>query len=241
MNDAGPQRNGELIPDGTFAKVRLTIRPGGTDGQSDMDRGLLKASNSPGSDVLMLDAEFTVMEGPHARRKFWQKFTVSGGKVDDQGVSIGWKISKSTFRAMIDSALGLDPDNSSEDAKTKRVLRCLADLDGIAFVAKIKIEPSDNPQYKDFEQDRPGDPSQRSRMAQSHGRRQCSAQPQHAREVQSHTDRQGVAGHARMDQAGATERAQTFRSDDPDESEDLARSRAEARTDGASLAQKIEP
>ena len=149
MNDAEPQKSGELIPDGTFAKITMTIRPGGTDGQSDVDRRLLKASNAPGSDVLMLDAEFTVAEGPHVRRKFWQLFTVSGGKVDEHGVSIGWKISKSTFRAMIDSALGLDPSEMSDAAKAKRVLRGLADLSGITFIAKIKVEASDDPRYGD--------------------------------------------------------------------------------------------
>ena len=149
MNDAEPRKSGELIPDGTFAKVTMTIRPGGTDGQSEIDRGLLKASNAPGSDVLMVDAEFTVAEGPHVRRKFWQMFTVSGGKVDEHGVSIGWKISKGSFRAMIDSALGLDPQDMSEAAKSKRILRGLADLNGITFVAKIKVEPSDDPRYAD--------------------------------------------------------------------------------------------
>ena len=114
MNDAEPQGTGELIPNGTFAKVTMTIRRGGSDGESEIDRGLLKESNSPGSDVKSLDTEFTVTEGPYARRKFWQLFTVSGGKVDDNGVSIGWKISKNTFRAMIDSGLGLDPKDMSE-------------------------------------------------------------------------------------------------------------------------------
>ena len=55
MNDVEPQTSGELIPDGTFAKVVMTIRKGGTDGMSEVDRGLLKRSNQPGSDVLMLD------------------------------------------------------------------------------------------------------------------------------------------------------------------------------------------
>lgn len=149
MNDAEPQKTGDLIPDGSFARIAMTLRPGNADGQSEIDKGLLKASNSPGSDVLMLDAEFTVIEGPHVRRKFWQMFTVSGGKVDENGVSIGWKISKSTFRAMIDSALGLDPDDMSEAAKAKRILRGLADFEGVTFVARIKIEPSSNPQYND--------------------------------------------------------------------------------------------
>ena len=34
--------------------------------------------------------------------------------------TIGWNISKRIFRAMIDSALGLDPDDMSEAAKAKR-------------------------------------------------------------------------------------------------------------------------
>ena len=76
LNDAQPQMPpiGELIPDGTFAKVKMTIRPGGVNGSTPMDVGLLKASQT--SDAKMLDCEFTVVEGPYARRKFWQNFTV---------------------------------------------------------------------------------------------------------------------------------------------------------------------
>jgi len=148
MNDAELPRGTDLIPDGSFAKVALAIRPGGVDGASEADRGLLKASRS-GSDVRMLDCEFTVVAGPHARRKFWQSFTVSGGKLDEQGQSIGWKISKGMFRAMIDSACGLDPRDMSEAARRKRVLRGLADLHGITFAAKIRIEASTNRDYGD--------------------------------------------------------------------------------------------
>jgi hypothetical protein len=149
MNDAQPQMTGDLIPDGTFAKIVMHLRKGGVDGRSEVDRGLLKASNQPGSDVLSLDAEFTVLEGTYAKRKFWQTFTAMGGKLDEEGQSIGWKISKSTFRAMIDSALGLKPDDMSEEAKARRVLRGLSDLDGISFVAKIAVEPARTSNYKD--------------------------------------------------------------------------------------------
>lgn len=147
MNDAEPQKTNDLIPDGSFVKVTMTIRPGGHDGASEVDRGLLKPSNAAGSDVLMVDAEFTVTEGHHARRKFWQNFTVAGGKVDEHGVSIGWKISKGTFRAMIDSALGLDPEDMSDAAKAKRVLNGLADLSGITFAAKVRVEVSQDSRY----------------------------------------------------------------------------------------------
>jgi hypothetical protein len=149
LNDVEPMHSGELIPDGSFAKVTMTLRPGSIDGFAEIDRGLLKSSNSPGSDVLSLDGEFTVVEGPFAKRKFWQTFTVTGGKVDDKGASLGWNISKRIFRAMIDSALGLDPDDKSEAAKAKRQLRGLADLNGITFVAKIAVEPNKDPRYPD--------------------------------------------------------------------------------------------
>ena len=147
LNDA--EKSGELIPDGTFAQVIMTIRPGGFDGENQIDQGLLRAAKDPTSDVRMLDTEFTVLRGPHVRRKFWQMFTVQGGKVNENGASIAWKISKSNFRAMIDSALGLDPQDMSEEAKHKRILRGLADLSGITFVAKIRIEASNDARYGD--------------------------------------------------------------------------------------------
>jgi hypothetical protein len=149
MNDAELPRGTDLIPDGSFAKVTMVLRPGGIDGEGEGDRGLLKAARTPGSDVRMLDCEFTVAAGPHLRRKFWQMFTVAGGKVDEHGVSIGWKITKGVLRAMIDSALGFDPQDMSEAARGKRVLRGLSDFNGITFAAKIKVEPASDPRYGD--------------------------------------------------------------------------------------------
>ncbi len=149
LNDAQPQMGplGDLIPDGTFARVQMNIRPGGSNGSVPMDAGLLKQSSS--SDALMLDCEFTVVNGPYAKRKFWQMLTVSGGKLDDKGVSKGWNITKSTLRAMIDSATGLDPKDMSDEAKKKRVINGLKEFDGIQFAARIMIEPASNPQYND--------------------------------------------------------------------------------------------
>ena len=147
MNDAELPRNNDLLPDGSFVKIAMQIRRGGLDGHGEADRGVLKAAKSPGSDVRMLDCEFTVTDGPLARRKFWQTFTVIGGKLDENGVSIGWKISKGMFRAMIDSALGLDPQDMSEVARGKRMLRGLSDLHGITFAAKLRVEPASDARY----------------------------------------------------------------------------------------------
>jgi hypothetical protein len=149
LNDAQPQMGplGELIPDGTFTKLKMTIRPGGVNGSTPIDVGLLKASQS--SDAKMLDCEFTVVAGAYARRKFWQNFTVAGGKLDGEGQSKGWNISKSAFRAMVDSALGLDPRDESPAARQKRLIQGLKQLDGIVFAARIMVEPASSPQYKD--------------------------------------------------------------------------------------------
>jgi hypothetical protein len=149
LNDAQPTTAGAPIPDGTFAKVVMVIRPGGVDGEADVDRGLLKRSGNPDSDVVMLDCEFTVVGGPYARRKFWQSLTVAGGKLDANGVSIGASITKVMLRAIHDSAKGLDPADKSEAARASRILRGFADFNGIEFVAKIKVEPSRNPAYPD--------------------------------------------------------------------------------------------
>ena len=149
LNDAQPQMmpTGELIPDGTFAKIRLSIRPGGVNGSTPMDAGLLKAASE--SDAKMLDCEFTVVEGPFVRRKFWQNFTVAGGKLDDKGQSKGWNISKASFRAMVDSALALNPKDMSEATKAKRLIQGLKQLDGITFAARIMVEPASDPKYRD--------------------------------------------------------------------------------------------
>lgn len=141
LNDAGPQRIGGTIPDGSYVHVIMTLRPGGADGAESVDKGLLL--QSPKSDALMLDCEFTVIDGSHAKQKFWQKMTVSGGKVDGKGKSMAWSITKRTIGAMIESATGIHPNDSSPAAKSKRCMRGFSDLEGIEFWCKTGIESSE--------------------------------------------------------------------------------------------------
>ncbi|MEI8395383.1 MAG: hypothetical protein WCF85_11650 [Rhodospirillaceae bacterium] len=146
LNDAEPQRGGVIDP--CFAKIVGVLRPGGVDGPAPTDRGLLKASKSS-ADVLMLDWEFTITEGRNARRKFWQTMVVAGGEVDEKGQSKGWNITKSQLRAMVDSALGLNPKDESEAARQRRMLRGFADLSGITFVARIGVKKDKDGKYPD--------------------------------------------------------------------------------------------
>lgn len=141
LTDAPSQRPDGIIPDGTFVRIKADLRSGGASlpNMDPIDNGLFKCAKPP-SDVVMLDWEFTVLQGQHARCKFWQLMTVAGGSLDEKGVSKAWNITKASLRAMIDSALGLDPKDESEAAKQKRVLRGFRDLDGIEFVCKVGVE-----------------------------------------------------------------------------------------------------
>jgi hypothetical protein len=67
--DPNAQGGSELIPDGTLAWAILTVRPYN-------DREILTPSKS--SDGAYLDVELTILEGPYARRKVWDKIGLEG-------------------------------------------------------------------------------------------------------------------------------------------------------------------
>ena len=133
FNDADNQKSGDLIPAGTLAKVNVIIRPGKAG-----DDGWLTNSNS--SDAQYLDCEFTILAGPHAKRKLWQNMTVAGGKQDENGQSIAANITRSTLRAMLESARGVKPSDMSPAAQAARRINSYGDLNGLEFAIKIGIE-----------------------------------------------------------------------------------------------------
>ncbi len=140
VNDGEPQRGGELIPQGTKVRVVGVIRPGGVNrpGQEKVDGGYPTASKS--SDVLFLSWEFTVVDGPYAKRKFWQNMSVSGGDVNEKGESKSWNITKSTLRAMLNSARNIKPDDTSERAMSGRRFNAWSDLHGIEFACTVRVQ-----------------------------------------------------------------------------------------------------
>jgi hypothetical protein len=107
FNGAEQQREGGLIADGTVAVVHLTIRPGNAG-----EGGWLKRSK--GGDSQALDCEFTVVDGPFAKRKFWSLFTVEG---TTEGHAKAAEISASRLRGILESAKGIRPDDESDAAK----------------------------------------------------------------------------------------------------------------------------
>ncbi len=127
-----------LIPQGTTCPVHLTMRPGGAG-----DGGWLKRSKS--GECLMMDCEFTVIDGPFARRKFWALLTVEG-ETDGQKQAVS--ISFSRLRAMLESARGILPSDESQDGIKARQVDGYQDFDGIRFVAIVGEEKGKDG-YKD--------------------------------------------------------------------------------------------
>jgi len=134
FNDAETQRNLDVIPDGTIASIRMTIRPGSVG-----DDGWLCRSKDGKSESL--DCELVVLEGPFIRRKFWDRLTVDG---TSQGHAVAAKISESKLRAILESARGIRPDDKSETAKQARRIGSYGDLNGLAFIARIGVDPPQN-------------------------------------------------------------------------------------------------
>ena len=132
FNDSGPQKSFDVIPDGTVATVRLKIRPGNSG-----EGGWLRRSKEGNSEAL--DCEFVVRDGEYAKRKFWSLLTVAGTRDGHRDAA---DISNRRIRAMLESARGIRPDDTSEAAKQGRRLSSYGDLDGLAFIARIGVDPA---------------------------------------------------------------------------------------------------
>ena len=127
-NDA--TQNPNLIPKGTLAKVRLTIRPGGHDDASqDWSGGYATRGNTG---AVYLNCEFVVIEGQYARRKIFTLIGLHSPKGPE------WAgIGRSMIRGILNSARGTSDKDVSLQAQAARRIRSFADLDGIVFVARI--------------------------------------------------------------------------------------------------------
>ena len=134
-NDA--KQNPNLMPKGTLAKVRLTIRPGGFDDASQGWTGGYATRGSTGA--VYLNGEFTVLEGQYAKRKIWTLVGLYSPKGPDWG-----NMGRSLVRSMLNSARGLSDKDVSPQAQAARRINGFADLDGLEFVARIDIGTDTN-------------------------------------------------------------------------------------------------
>ena len=135
FNDAKPVVN--IIPKGTIAKVRLSIRPGGYDDPTQGWTGGYATRGTTGS--VYISGEFTVLEGPYARRKIFTLIGLYSPKGPEWG-----NMGRALVRAMLNSARGLSDKDSSPQAQAARRISGIGDLDGIEFVAKIDVGKDTN-------------------------------------------------------------------------------------------------
>jgi hypothetical protein len=124
LNDAEPQREGGLIPEGTIALAVMSIRPGGFG-----EDGFVARSKSSGND--MLDVEFTVLEGKYERRKVWKYMSLAGD---------GAPVTRSQLRAALESAFKILPSDDSPAAQEGRRATTYGAFDGLSVCIKIGIE-----------------------------------------------------------------------------------------------------
>jgi hypothetical protein len=131
FNTAGEQRSFDVIPANTICNLQMTIRPGGAG-----EGGWLIRSGDGNSEGL--DVEFAVVDGQYAKRKIWQRLTLHG---TTSGHAEAAEISRNTLRAILESARGIKPGDTSEAALAARKVSGWGDFDGLRFVARIGVRP----------------------------------------------------------------------------------------------------
>lgn len=140
FNSAEDQKSFEIIPRGTLAKVRMTIKPGGYDDPNQgWTGGYATCSQTTGS--VYLYCEFVITEGPYAKRKVWSLIGLSSPKGPEWG-----DMGRSMIKGILNSANRLMPDDQSPAAQQARRIPGLNALDGIEFIAQISVEKD---QYDD--------------------------------------------------------------------------------------------
>ena len=142
FNDAEEQREFALIPPKTLAKVIMSIRPGGYDDASQGWTGGY-ATRSDKTGAVYLNAKFTILEGPFAKRVVFGLIGLYSPKGPD------WtNMGRSFLRAILNSARGIHPADQTPQAQTARRIRGFADLDGVEFVVRIDVEKDQNGEDK---------------------------------------------------------------------------------------------
>jgi hypothetical protein len=121
-------REFEVIQENTICTLQLTVRPGGVGDGEWLTRA--KDGNSE-----HLNCEFVVVDGPHAKRKLWGRYTVSGNDHAD-AIAITERLLKTILR----SAHGVGRNDNSDAAKAALRLRNYGDLDGLRFMARLGVE-----------------------------------------------------------------------------------------------------
>jgi hypothetical protein len=134
FNDAEQQQSFDLIPKGTVAPVRMTIKPGGHDDAAQgWTGGYATQSFETGS--IFLACEFVILDGEYARRKMWSNVGLHSSKGPAWG-----NMGRTFIRAVLNSSRNIQPQDNSPQAAAARRIKGFNELDGIEFVARIDVE-----------------------------------------------------------------------------------------------------
>lgn len=135
FNDAKQTSN--IIPKGTLARVRVTIRPGGHDDPSQGWTGGYATRGTTGS--VYLNIEYTVIEGPFTKRKVFSMIGLYSAKGPDWA-----NMGRGLVRSMLNSARGISDKDNSPQAQAARRISGFGDLDGLEFIARIDVGTDSN-------------------------------------------------------------------------------------------------
>jgi hypothetical protein len=143
------QQDRSLIPDDVY-QFQLEILPGNAGPD-----GILKVAKNMRQ--LMLATVSTIVSGEHAKRKVWDYITVDLDESNDpnlppltpdklSGLRASVRIGRNKLRAIIDSALGLVPNDHDEATEAKRdaALESWHQLNGLVYWAETKTKPGEN-------------------------------------------------------------------------------------------------
>ena len=135
FNDAENQRSYDLIPHKTIAKVCLHIKPGGYDNVPRNWTGGYATCNEK-TGAVYLKCDFTVMEGPHYKKKVFSMIGLHSEKGETWA-----NMGRAFIKAILNSARGIHRDDQSPKAvEGRRLQNGLCDLEGLEFWGLIEEE-----------------------------------------------------------------------------------------------------
>lgn len=141
FSSAEDQQSFDVIPKGTIARVRMSIKPGG---YNDPDQGWTGGYATLGdSGAVYLNCEFVVIEGPFARRKVWSLIGLHSPKGPTYA-----NMGRSFIKGILNSARGFSAKDDSPQAMQARRIDGIGDLDGIEFTARIDVEKNQHGEDK---------------------------------------------------------------------------------------------
>ena len=130
LDQANASQGFEPIPAGTICVLVMKIKPG----NCGIDR-LCKRSSKGDSEGL--DVEYVVQGDKYDKRKIYAFHLLDGVT---SGHAKAGEITRSLLRAIYESVHGINPNDNSPEAISRRASASLADFNGATFLAELGIE-----------------------------------------------------------------------------------------------------